>query len=62
MRQLPEAVCERGDARVQLRPPAEDVPAPPHGTALRGAQVANARLVSKRYCDKIDIWYIFCKN
>ncbi len=39
MRQLPEAVCERGDARELLREAAENVPAPPHGTALRNAQV-----------------------
>ncbi len=39
MRQLPEAVRERGDARELLREAAENVPAPPHGTALRNAQV-----------------------
>ncbi len=39
VRQLPEAVRERGHARELLREAAENVPAPPHGAALRNAQV-----------------------
>ena len=40
MRQLPEAVRERGDAGEQLRQAAQDVPAASHGAAVRGAEGA----------------------
>ena len=49
MRQLPETVRERGDEGELVREAVENVPAPPHGAAVRDVEGVAERGQSRLY-------------